>query len=85
MQGPLSEGYSVAMEQQLGKQGEGTQRDCGRVEKKKKEGKFVGDADVLLFLYVESSQGITVLTEEYSVQLTLYSQLFLAVKTVWSA
>lgn len=36
MQGPLSEGYSVAMEQQLGKQGEGTQRDCGRVEKKKK-------------------------------------------------
>lgn len=31
VQGPLSEGYSVAMEQQ----GEGTQRDCGRVEKKK--------------------------------------------------
>lgn len=81
MQGPLSEGYSVAMEQQ----GEGTQRDCGRVGKKKKEGKFVGDADVLLFHYVESSRGITVLTEEYSVQLTLYSQLFLAVKTVWSA
>lgn len=84
MQGPLSEGYSVAMEQQLGKKGEDTQRNYGRVEKKK-EGKYVGDADVLLFLYVESSRGITVLTEEYSVQLTLYSQLFLAVKTVWSA
>lgn len=33
MQRPLSEGYSVAMEQQ----GEGTQRDCGRVEKKKRK------------------------------------------------
>lgn len=35
MQGPLSEGYSVAMEQQLGKKGEDTQRNYGRVEKKK--------------------------------------------------